>query len=239
MAGVYLKVFVDSIQRYQKLNDAEFGRLMRAAIIYKATGEEVKLTGREDLYWDGIKIDIDRDNETYAKVSKAKSLAGKKGAATRWKSDSICHIDDGKNSTCHFCDGKTWHMLQDKDKDKEEDKEKDKDKDIKEKSISDEIDKKKSSRFAPPTLEEVEKYCLERNNDVDPKRFWDYFNASGWKDSLGKPVRNWKQKVISWEGRQRGKPVNTPSKQAADKPSAPNMEDYERMVRMLDRIKGG
>lgn len=57
--------------------------------------------------------------------------------------------------------------------------------------------KKKS--FVPPTLEEVEKYCQERKNNVDAKKFFDYFTASDWVDGKGNPVRNWKQKIITWE----------------------------------------
>ena len=56
-----------------------------------------------------------------------------------------------------------------------------------------------SKRFKPPTLEEVREYCLERNNNVDPKQFYDYFSTGKWKDSKGNPVRNWKQKIITWE----------------------------------------
>lgn len=69
---------------------------------------------------------------------------------------------------------------------------------------------KKSStkRFTPPTLEEVEKYCKERNNNVDAKKFFDYFSASEWVDSKGNPVRNWKQKVITWEGYAKGSEQN-------------------------------
>ncbi len=57
----------------------------------------------------------------------------------------------------------------------------------------------KKKPFVPPTLEEVEKYCQERKNNVDPKKFFDYFDASNWVDSKGNPVRNWKQKIITWE----------------------------------------
>ena len=57
-----------------------------------------------------------------------------------------------------------------------------------------------TKRFVPPALEEIEKYCKERNNNVDPKKFFDYFSASDWIDSKGNPVRNWKQKIITWEG---------------------------------------
>ena len=53
--------------------------------------------------------------------------------------------------------------------------------------------------FVPPTLEEVEEYCNSRNSPVDPKTFYDYFTAGNWHDSKGNPVKNWKQKLITWE----------------------------------------
>jgi hypothetical protein len=65
---------------------------------------------------------------------------------------------------------------------------------------SDESKPQKRKRFVPPTLEEVRAYCLERKNNVDPKKFFDYFTASDWYDSKGKKVKSWKQKVITWEG---------------------------------------
>lgn len=59
--------------------------------------------------------------------------------------------------------------------------------------------KKAARAFTPPTLEEVQAYCRERNNSVNPQKFYDYFSASDWVDSKGNKVRNWKQKVITWE----------------------------------------
>lgn len=55
--------------------------------------------------------------------------------------------------------------------------------------------------FIPPSFEEVEEYAKTRGNLVDTKRFFDYFSAANWHDSTGKPVKNWKQKMITWEGR--------------------------------------
>jgi hypothetical protein len=57
----------------------------------------------------------------------------------------------------------------------------------------------KRKRFIPPTLEEVKAYCLERKNNVDPQKFYDYFTASDWYDSKGNKVKSWKQKIITWE----------------------------------------
>lgn len=63
--------------------------------------------------------------------------------------------------------------------------------------------------FTPPTLDEVAAYCKERDSSVDPKKFFDYFDTGGWIDSKGNHVKNWKQKLITWEsaGRQKEKPA--------------------------------
>lgn len=114
----YLKLFVDCLEKYRKLNDAEFGRLIRAALTYKRDGVEMELNGREELLWDGMKLDIDRDNEAYKETVASRSEAGKKGAAARWQ-------NDGKNGKCHLPYGKNG---QDKEEDKDKDKEEDKDK---------------------------------------------------------------------------------------------------------------
>lgn len=58
----------------------------------------------------------------------------------------------------------------------------------------------KNKEFVPPTLEEIKEYCSIRNNNIDAQYFYDYFTASDWVDSKGNKVKNWKQKVITWEG---------------------------------------
>lgn len=60
-------------------------------------------------------------------------------------------------------------------------------------------DKPQRKKFAPPTFEEVAAYCKERNNNVDPQQFFDYYSTGEWKDAKGNPVKNWKQKIITWE----------------------------------------
>ena len=66
-------------------------------------------------------------------------------------------------------------------------------------------------RFKKPTLEEIEKYCKERNKGVDPKKFFDYYEVSNWTDSKGNKVKNWKQKVITWERHFTQKDIDTPN----------------------------
>lgn len=64
--------------------------------------------------------------------------------------------------------------------------------------IEKEKPKGKAKRFTKPTLEEVKAYCLERNNNVDAERFYDYYEANGWK--VGKnSMKDWKASVRTWE----------------------------------------
>ena len=56
-----------------------------------------------------------------------------------------------------------------------------------------------NNRFKKPTLEEVKEYCKQRNSSVDPKVFFEYFETGNWVDSKGNKVKNWKQKIITWE----------------------------------------
>ena len=80
---------------------------------------------------------------------------------------------------------------------------------------TEELERKKEEErkkeFVPPTLEEVKEYAQSRNSSVDPVKFYEYFCAGNWIDSKGAPVRNWRQKLITWEGRgKRGLPSDAP-----------------------------
>ena len=74
----------------------------------------------------------------------------------------------------------------------------------------------KRKAFTPPTLEQIKAYAKEANLNIDCEKFYTYFttpNDAGqtWIDSKGNPVRNWKQKMITWanKGEQRTKSRNT------------------------------
>lgn len=58
--------------------------------------------------------------------------------------------------------------------------------------------KKPAKRFSPPTLEEVTAYCRERNNDIDPQHFIDYYSSNGWMVGKNK-MKDWKAAVRTWE----------------------------------------
>ena len=60
----------------------------------------------------------------------------------------------------------------------------------------------KSSRFVPPTVEEVSEYCRERGNNVDAQCFVDFYSSKGWYIGKSK-MRDWKASVRTWERKER------------------------------------
>lgn len=65
--------------------------------------------------------------------------------------------------------------------------------------------KKDICRFAPPTVEEIKSYCLERKNLVDAERFHDFYESKGWLVGKTK-MKDWKAAVRTWEKNDTTKP---------------------------------
>ena len=67
-------------------------------------------------------------------------------------------------------------------------------------NINDNINniKGKKLKFKPPQLEEVIQFFTD-NGYENAEKAWHYYNDADWKDSNGKPVLNWKQKMrVVW-----------------------------------------
>lgn len=85
-------------------------------------------------------------------------------------------------------------------------------------SSSMEPTKKHRARAArPASVEEVRAYCKERGNHVDPEAFLAYYEANGWRQKGGNPIKDWKAAVRTWEhnGYSRSKGGQQPQQQAA------------------------
>lgn len=68
----------------------------------------------------------------------------------------------------------------------------------KEKNNINVIPKEKMKRFIKPTIEEIQKYCDERHNNINAQRFYDHYESKGWM--IGKsPMKDWKAAVRIWE----------------------------------------
>jgi len=121
-----------------------------------------------------------RDEEIYKKTCEARreagSLGGKQKVANASKSyQKVAKVADN--------DSKSESESENKNENKSE--------------IKNNSDKTK--KFIKPTIQEIKDYCLERKNNVDVNKFFNYYEANGWK--VGKnAMKDWKACIRTWEG---------------------------------------
>ena len=176
----YLKIFTNFLDVTAALSDGAMGRLFRAMLLYAENGTETAFRGKEAVAWAVAKQQIDRERETYE--SKVNSVEKARNYRTKQRSD--------RNE---------MEPREEKEKEKENEKEKEKEKERERIGAAPLVSAAASRALSVPTLEEVEAYCRERGNQVDPQYFYDYYAANGWR--VGKnPMRDWRAAVRAWEG---------------------------------------
>ena len=55
-------------------------------------------------------------------------------------------------------------------------------------------------RFVKPSIDEIKAYCNERHNNIDPDRFYDFYESKGWKVG-NTPMKDWKAAIRTWEAK--------------------------------------
>lgn len=58
----------------------------------------------------------------------------------------------------------------------------------------------RTSRFTPPSVQDVRAYCLECGIDVDAEQFVDFYVSKGWRVGKG-PMEDWRAAVRTWARR--------------------------------------
>ena len=92
-------------------------------------------------------------------------------------------------------------------------------------------------RFSPPTLEEVQAYCDERNNGISGEHFVNYYTDHGWEN-----VNDWKARVRSWEtngidDKKRNNSASPPTTKSGTA-TVPGDKADELFAKALDRSYG-
>ncbi len=189
MAREYFNAYHSYLEAIEPLNDAERGRLFTACLFYSMTGEVPELRGNERFAFAGMKSQIDRDSKQYANRCEINRKNGSLGGQTK-PSERYQTLP---NATERY-------QTPPKEKEKEKAKEKEK---TKEKENGDSADKPR--RFTKPTVEDIRDYCRERRKAIDPQRFYDFYEAKGWRVG-NQPMKDWQAAVRTWEGREPAKP---------------------------------
>lgn len=190
MARNYAALPYDYLEEMEALNDAEFGRLTRALLVYSMTGEQLALCGNERFYAKRVMAQEDRFKASYDDISTTRREAGKAGAAARWQNGKRIFAN-GKNGKAIVANGKNGNTETNTETKTNTNTQ----------LSNDSKGNIRAKRFTPPTLAEVQSYVAERHSPVDPQEFIDFYESKGWM--VGKtPMKNWKaacRNAEKWE----------------------------------------
>lgn len=223
-------LYCDYKQHFSLLSPEDQGHLLMAIFDYVETGTEPQLEAMPLMAFSFIRAQLDRDLESYRETCKRRAEAGRRsGEARRAKAEAVEQAGT-KRTSVHSVqqDEQAGTKRTDNDNDTDNDNENDNVTDIYNRGNSDESPKK-TSRFVPPTVEEVQAYCIERGNRVNPDAFVDFYSAKGWMVGKNK-MKDWKAAVRTWEKSETRTTGNV--RQAQPKPYSNPALDY---VRELER----
>lgn len=83
-------------------------------------------------------------------------------------------------------------------------------------------EKKSNKRFVKPTIEELKEYCKEKGyTNVNPEKFYNYYESNGWKVGKNKMV-SWKHTLANWNSSDFNK--NNYGKSGVDKSGADKID---------------
>ena len=186
---VFYRSFFEAVECLDKDAQAD---CFTAIAKYALYGEEPEIEGAARGIFISIKPQIDANNRRYENGCKG----GKPKA-----NQTVTKTEPKANQTIT------------KIKPNENDNENENENDNDNEKIKEKINKKKSGDkphrvFIPPTFEEVYAYCKERNNQVDPQNFIDFYSSKGWMIGKNK-MKDWKAAVRTWEQRSRGQPKSS------------------------------
>lgn len=149
MAKEYIKLW-DSYESYfESYSAAEVGRLVLAMMKYKSQGVEPEFSGSEKFIWPAIRRDIDLDRE----FTEKKQSSGKSGGKQTQANASTLKQSQAKSSKAKQEYRNTGIQEQGTI------------------ATTAAARAQGSSRFTPPTPDEVTAYCQERHNGIDGKEF--------------------------------------------------------------------
>lgn len=196
-------IFYNEYKEYFELLSPEDGyRVLMAVFEYAENGSVPQLDGMALMAFTLIKNQLNRDVEKYEKTLEIRSKAGKKGGRPKAKNEASEEEEKAKKA-------KAFSEKQTKAKKAKKAVDVDVDVDVEEDVDVEDKDKKKAptglkkkQAFSPPSLTEVKSYCSERENNVDPQGFIDFYEAKGWMIGKNK-MKDWKAAVRTWERKER------------------------------------
>lgn len=195
----------DYYELLTKLSLEDKGLILEAMFCFSLGKEIPKLKPLTEMAFNFIKRQMEHDLNAYDK----KCNKNKNNALKRWDNkDDSTTVNDSEQSNANACDRMRImrthanHADNDKHNDKDNDKHKEKDNIYINKSSYKEKPDNISNinKFNIPSLQEINKYILEKKYNIDPEYFFNYYQANGWMVGKNK-MKNWKAALANWNAR--------------------------------------
>lgn len=109
----------------------------------------------------------------------------------------------------------------------------------KQKKIKNANNKEKWVGLKPPSIEEVVKYCKEKDLNLNAEEVYDYYMGVEWTDKNGNKITNWKLKfnTISQFNDKKGTNYRENNKDKANKKADKNVENKKVIDKKAETIK--
>jgi hypothetical protein len=182
-------IHTDINDKLQWLSDEEAGKLFKAIVAYAENGtilspEDDRALGLVFLF---VKDQIDRDYAKYLERRETNRENGRKGGRPK-KTDGLSEkpteTDGLSEKPTESLPIPTPIIIPNTS------------------PINNPIeDKGKTKRFAKPSPQEIKDYIEEKNLNVNPDQFYDYYESNGWM--IGRNhMKDWKAAVRQWNARE-------------------------------------
>lgn len=203
-------IYTDCLEQLEVIPDAERGVLFLEVLKYARTGvvPTIENPFLKALFL-GFKNQIDRDTAKYDEVCKKRAEAGRNGGNQRvanlkiQATQSNCNQNQANASNCLKVEANASNTQANQAD-----------------SVNGSVNvydidinksKGKTSRFTPPTLQEVENYIKEKGYSVDAEAFIAFYDSNGWLVGKNK-MKSWKSAVTTWAKREEKQPQRPTSK---------------------------
>lgn len=179
-------------------------QVRRAIDAYAFNDELMDLPLAAKYFFEAIKKDIDRDKAKFEDKKAKRAEAGRIGNIKRWSGQkksnesqtsqkskmredvaNVANIAENENENENglqglnpMCNKKENNTLT---------------------KVSALKEKPQSGLALAPTLEQVKDYILAKNLNVDAEQFYSVYQANGWVQKGGQPIKDWKAQVRVWD----------------------------------------
>ena len=178
-----------------EMTDEEAGILFKAAISYASGGEVPEFSDRfMKSSFKRLAKRHDADSAAYEEKCAQNAANGSKGGRPK-KANALTEKQTVSEKTERFLE-----KAKKADIDNDIDTDSDIDMSVSINTVED------STAFIPPSLDEIEMYCVQNGLKVDPEKFIATYQAQGWKLGNGMQMTDWKATLRKWHVDQKHRP---------------------------------